>query len=164
MLGRKPILLGLMAGLLLGCATTAEQCDPRNADAGFLNKLSCNSSGTYAQRVEQKEQVLLDEQRTNQLFREVYAALEQEQQAVGEQRAQTQSQQDALKRSLNALLSEIRSKTQGNQRLEAEIAAVEQEIERLSQPEENPSVIQRRHELQGLQDRVMSLEADLGLR
>jgi len=162
-MSKRLFILLILAFSLSSCATSQEQCDPRNANAGFLNKLSCTSHGTYAQRVEQKERILLDEQRTNQLFREVYAALEQEQQQVGQQRRQQQAQSAALKRSLNALLSEISSKTQGNQRMEAEIAEIEKEIERLSQ-EQNPSVMQRRHELQQLQQHITDLETDLGLR
>jgi len=117
----------------------------------------------YAQRVQQKEQVLLDEQKANQLFREVYAALEQEQRDVGRQRQQQQTRHAALSRSLSALLSELKSKAAGNQEIERKIAAIEQDIARLQQ-EKNPSVLQKRHELQKLQDAVSALEADLGLR
>jgi len=160
----KSLLIPLLLGLSVSaCSTTPEQCDPRNANAGFLNKLGCTSQGTYAQRVEQKERILLDEQRANQLFRDVYEALAQEQQQVGQQRKQQQAQYTALNRSLNALLTEISSKAKGNQRIEAEIAEVEKEIARLNQ-EENPSVVQRRHELQQLQQRITHLESDLGLR
>jgi len=96
-------LLGLTA-----CNVTQEQCDPRNADAGLGTKLGCSTRGVYAERVVQKERVLLDEQKANQLFRAVYASLEQEQRDVGKQRSQQQNRYAELSRSLAALLSEVK--------------------------------------------------------
>jgi len=146
-----------------GCAVTAEQCDPRNADAGLGTKLGCSTRGVYAERVAQKERVLLDEQKANQLFRTVYASLEQEQREVGQERSQQQNRYAALSRSLNALLSEIKSKAAGNRQIEQQIADLERQVEDLKQ-QENPSVLQRRHQLQQLQEQIAALEADLGLR
>jgi len=153
--------LGLLA--VSGCTVTTEQCDPRNADAGLGTKLGCSTRGVYAERVAQKERVLLDEQKANQLFRAVYASLEQEQREVGQQRSQQQQRYAELSRSLTALLSEIKSKAAGNQQIQQQIAALERQIEDLKQ-QENPSVLQRRHELQQLQEQIATLEADLGLR
>jgi len=149
--------------VLGGCAVTAEQCDPRNADAGLGTKLGCSTRGVYAERVAQKERVLLDEQKAGQLFRAVYAALEQEQREVGQERRQQQNRYAQLSRSLDALLSEIKSKSTGNQHIQQQIAGLEQRIEDLKQ-QENPSVLQLRHEYQQLQEQIAALEADLGLR
>jgi len=155
----------LLLAALSGCATmTAEQCDPRN-DAGFFGKMGCVSQGVYAQRVEGKEQILLDEQKTNQLFREVHAALAHERASVGEELADERQRYAALNAALTALLAELKSKTAGNQRIEAEIAAVERDmanLERQSQ-QESTSVLERRLELQKVTDRVTRLQADLGL-
>jgi len=161
----RVLLAGMVAGLgLAGCATmSANQCDPRNADAGFLNKLGCNTQGVYAQRVVTKQQVLLDEQKANQLFREVYAELEREQRDVGQQLAQQQDRYAALNRTLDALLGEIRARAQGNRRIETEIAAIEQEMQQINQSEA-PSVLQKRLELEALTQRINALESDLGLQ
>jgi len=155
--------LCLLAVSIAGCAVTAEQCDPRNASAGLGTKLGCSTRGVYAERVTQKERVLLDEQKANQLFRAVYASLQQEQREVGQQRSQQQKRYAELSRSLAALLREIKSKATGNQQIQQQIAALEQQIEDLKR-QENPSVLQRRHELQQLQQQIAALEADLGLR
>jgi len=153
--------LGLL--VVSGCTVTAEQCDPRNADVGLGTKLGCSTRGVYAERVAQKERVLLDEQKANQLFRAVYASLQQEQREVGQQRSQQQQRYAELSRSLAALLSEIKSKAADNQQIQQQIEALERQIEDLKQ-QENPSVLQRRHELQQLQEQIAVLEADLGLR
>ncbi|SFP64382.1 hypothetical protein SAMN05216601_11814 [Ectopseudomonas composti] len=155
----------LLAGVvtLAGCAVTSQECDPRNADAGFATKFGCKTQGVYAQRVEEKEKILLDEQKTNQLFRDVYAAIEQEKASVGKDLATQQAQYAPLNKSLNALLGELKSKAKGNQKIEAEIAALEKDLQNINQ-QENPAVLQKQVELQKLRSKVSSLESDLGLR
>jgi chromosome segregation ATPase len=155
----------LLAGIasLAGCAVNTQQCDPRNADAGFATKFGCNTQGVYTQRVDEKEKVLLDEQKTNQLFRDVYAAIEQEQASVGRDLNTQQAQYARLNQSLWALLTELKGRAKGNQRIEAEIASVENELNKLNQ-QDNPAVLQKQHELQKLRSKVTSLESDLGLK
>lgn len=145
---------------LAGCAVTPEQCDPRNADAGFATKFSCSTQGVYDQRVEAKERLLLDEQKANQMFREVHAAIEQERREVGQKLVNQQNQHDALNRSLKTLLDEIKSKARGNQRIEAEIAAVEKELNNVNQ-QENRTELQKRQEIRKLQNAVNSLQSQL---
>lgn len=155
----------LLAGVvtLAGCAVSSQECDPRNADAGFATKFGCKTQGVYAQRVDEKEKVLLDEQKTNQLFRDVYASIEQEKASVGKDLATQQAQYASLNKSLNALLNELKSKAKGNQRIEAEIASVEKDLKNINQ-QDSPSVVQKQLELQKLRSKVSSLESDLGLR
>lgn len=155
----------LLAGIasLAGCAVSAQQCDPRNADVGFATKFGCNTQSVYAQRVDEKEQVLLDEQKTNQLFRDVYAAIEQEQASVGRDLNTQQVQYARLNQSLRALLTELKGRAKGNQRIETEIASVENELSKLNQ-QDNPAVLQKQHELQKLRNKLTSLESDLGLK
>lgn len=155
----------LLAGvaMLAGCAVSSQECDPRNADAGFATKFGCKTQGVYAQRVEEKEKILLDEQKTNQLFRDVYAAIEQEKASVGKDLATQQAQYASLNKSLNALLGELKNKSKGNRRIEAEIAALENDLKNINQ-QENPAVLQKQVELQKLRSKVSNLESDLGLR
>jgi chromosome segregation ATPase len=162
MLIRSLVLLGA-ATALAGCAVTAEQCDPRNADAGFATKFGCNTQGVYAQRVDDKEQVLLDEQKTNQLFREVYASIEQEKTAVKGDLQSQQKQYAALNKSLNALLAELKNKAKGNQKIENEIAAIEKDMANMNL-QDSPAMLEKQHKLQQLRSKVSNLESDLGLR
>ena len=117
----------------------------------------------YAQRVDEKEKVLLDEQKANQLFRDVYAAIEQERTAVGDDLKSQQTRYATLNKSLGALLTELKSKAKGNQKIEAEIAALEKDLQNINQ-QDNPAVLQKQVELQKLRNKVSSLESDLGLR
>jgi len=153
----------LSAVLLAGCAVTAQDCDPRNADMGFGTKLGCSTRGVYAERIEQKEKILLDEQQANKMFRAVYEALEQEKREVGQQRRTQQNRHAALNRAISALLAEVKDKAKGNQQIEAKIADLERDLATMRQ-QPNPSVLQKQHELQKLQEQVTALEGDLGLR
>jgi len=159
-------LLSLLAfTLLLGaCAVSPQECDPRNADAGFATKFGCNVHGGYAQRIEQKEKILLDERRTNQLFRDTYAALDKERSEVGRELDRQRSEYAALNKAMNALLAELKQKGRNNQRLQNEIAALEKDMASINRQNDNTAVAQKQYELQKLRTRLAGLESDLGLR
>ncbi|ASL28480.1 ATP-binding protein [Azotobacter chroococcum] len=154
----------LATSLSLGaCAVSPQECDPRHADAGFATKFGCNVHGGYAQRIEQKEKILLDERKTNQLFRDTYAALDKERSEVGRELDRQRSEYAALNKAMDALLSELKQKTRGNQRLQGEIAALEKDMAGINR-QDNVAVAQKQYELQKLRTRLASLEGDLGLR
>lgn len=159
-------LLSLLAFTLpLGaCAVSPQECDPRNADAGFATKFGCNVHGGYAQRIEQKEKILLDEHRTNQLFRDTYAALDKERSEVGRELDRQRSEYAALNKAMNALLAELKQKGRNNQRLQNEIAALEKDMASINRQNDNTAVAQKQYELQKLRTRLAGLESDLGLR
>lgn len=146
------------------CAVSPQECDPRNADAGFATKFGCNTQGGYALRIEQKEKILLDERKTNQLFRDTYAALDKERSEVGRELDRQRSDYAALNKAMNALLAELKQKTRGNQRLQGEIAALEKDMAGINRQDNNAAVAQKQYELQKLRTRLAGLEGDLGLR
>lgn len=53
-----------MALMFTGCASTPEECDP-SKDPGFFGKIGCAVSGSYDERIDQKEQQLADLQAEN---------------------------------------------------------------------------------------------------
>jgi chromosome segregation ATPase len=147
---------------LSACAVTAEQCDPHNVDASLANKFNCTSQGVYAQRVEDKEKILLDEQKANQMFRDVYTAIEAEQALVGQELSDQQKTLDDLNAALTALLAEIKGRTPEDHQIQEQIRSLEKELANFNaQP--NAAIMQRQHELQTLRAKVLELESDLGL-
>ncbi|MBB3103016.1 hypothetical protein [Azomonas macrocytogenes] len=150
--------------LLLGaCTVTQQDCDPRNADASFATKFNCNTQGVYDQRVTHKQQVLLDEQKTNQMFRDVYAAIQKERSEVSSELGKNRSEYASLNKALNALLSDLKKRAQGNQRIQTQIAGIEKDMADVNR-QDNTAVMQKQYELQKLQNRVADLESDLGLQ
>lgn len=146
-----------------GCAVNPADCDPTNRDASIIAKTRCTTSGAYQVRVDEKQKILLDEQRMNVLFRDVYNAVEKEKGEVRSELQNKRSDYSALKRSLNALLGELKTKAKGNQQIEGEIAALEKDLANI-QTQDSPVVVQKQAQLDELRNRVVELEQGLGLR
>lgn len=154
----------LVASLLLGgCAVNPADCDPTNRDASIIAKTRCTSSGAYDVRVQEKQKILLDEQKTNQMFRDLYAAVEKEKSEVSAELRGKRSEYGALQKALGALLTEIKSKAKGNKEIEAEVAALEQQLATVT-GQNDPVVLQKQQQLDELKNRAVKLEQDLGLR
>ena len=64
-----------LALMVTGCTSTPEECDP-SQDPGFFNKMGCTFSGSYNERIQQKEQQVADlkaeNERLNQLARDIF--------------------------------------------------------------------------------------------
>lgn len=154
----------IVASLLLGgCTVNPADCDPTNRDASIINKTRCTTSGAYDVRVQEKQKILLDEQKTNQMFRDLYAAVEKEKSEVSAELRGKRSEYGALKKALGALLTEIKSKAKGNKEIEAEVAALEQQLATVT-GQNDPVVLQKQQQLDELKNRAVKLEQDLGLR
>lgn len=161
--------LALLA--LTGCASLPQECDPANANAGFFNKAGCVYGGHYQQRVQERQAILLDEQKANALFRASYEALQQESAEVATDLGKQQASLDHLNTHIGALLAEIRSKATDRHDIEQQIAAVESQLQQLQRDIDNArvqgqpvSVLQQRQQMAELQVRVQDLQGSLGLR
>ena len=149
--------------VLHGCAVNPADCDPTNRDASIIAKAQCNYSGAYDARIQGKQNILLDEQKTNQLFRDVYNAVDQEKREVSSELKSNRAEYSALTNSLNALLDELQQKNQGNRQLQDEADALRQELENIKS-QDDPVVIKKQVELDQLKNKVMELQQGLGLR
>ena len=154
----------LIASLALaGCTINPADCDPTNRDASIINKAGCTTSGAYDVRVQKKQEILLDEQKTNQMFRDLYAAVEKEKSEVSAELRGKRSEYGALKKALGTLLTEIKSKAKGNKEIEAEVAALEQQLATVT-AQNDPVVLQKQQQLDELKGKAIQLEQSLGLR
>lgn len=154
-------LLGVL--FLTGCTTPAQDCDPTTGDASLVRKFNCNYSGTYEQRVQEKERILSGEQEANARFHDVYAAIEKEKMVVSQHRKNAEIEYGVLQDSLQSLLSDLRSKTTGQQQLQTRINAAEKRIKGLGSA--NPSsAMEKQLQLEQLRQEVSSLQSDLGLQ
>lgn len=159
--------LSLLAAALFslsGCSVNPADCDPTHRDASLIAKTRCTSSGAYQVRVDAKKKILLDEQKANALFRDLYNAVDKEKSEVRAELQSKRSEYGALKRALNALLAELKTKAGDNQQIKGEIQALEQELAQLEQSQSNTSVVQKQAQLDTLRNKVVELEQGLGLR
>ena len=156
---------------LSGCATTPQDCDPGNQDAGILSKAGCVYGGHYQQRIDDKQAILLDEQKANQLFQAAYDSLQLESNQVSSDLAAQQASLERTRTSVTALLRELKSASAGNQQLEQQIQEIESQLQHMQQTLDQAEVanqaipvLQQRQQMAELQVQVQDLQAALNLR
>ena len=146
--------------VISACTATAEQCDP-SIELDVFSKAACKFSGSYDQRIEQKEKILLNEQETNKKFRQIYADIQTQQKSVNQSITQKKALQAKLTKSLNSLTQDLKQKAQGRADLQAQIADVEKQLSAVNNS--SASEAEKQVELQALQQKLGQLQKTLGL-
>ncbi|WMV71544.1 hypothetical protein [Xenorhabdus griffiniae] len=157
-------LVMLAAGVALaGCVTKTKDCDPTLGDMSIIAKFNCNYSGTWDQRVVEKEQELQHEQALNKEFKAIYEAIEREKKSGKESLESKKRSHTALQKSINSLLGQLKTKSAGKVKMEKQIAELEQRLHNL-QNQPSPSEMQKQLELQQLQSQLNELQNSLLLQ
>ncbi|MDF7666636.1 hypothetical protein PT273_02025 [Orbaceae bacterium ESL0727] len=146
---------------LVGCSTTPEQCDPSNTDIGIMDKISCNYSGNYQKRIDQKKQILLNEQRANQQFKEIYATIEKQKNDTTLSIQQKQAEQQKLQASLNSLTTEIKAKTKSRDDLQQQMNDIDAQLKKVNNG--GGSIAEKQVELEELNTKLQQLQKALNL-
>ncbi|WP_294615909.1 hypothetical protein [uncultured Gilliamella sp.] len=158
---KKYFMLFCTLTLLAGCSTTPEQCDPTNTNIGIMDKISCNYSGNYQTRIDQKKQILENEKRANQQFKEIYATIEKQKNDTSLSVKQKQAQLQKLKRDLTKLTNEVKEKAKGRDDLQAQINDIEQQLSKVNNS--NASEIEKQVELDKLNKKLQQLQKALNI-
>ncbi|OCG13629.1 hypothetical protein A9G24_07695 [Gilliamella sp. App6-5] len=158
---KKYILLLSPFIFLAGCSTTPEQCDPTNTNIGIMDKISCNYSGNYQARIDQKKQILEDEVRANQQFKEIYATIEKQKNATALSIKQKKAQQQKLKTDLTKLTNEVKQKAKGRDDLQAQVKDIEQQLNKVNNS--NSSELEKQVELDKLNKKLQQLQKALNI-
>ncbi|CDH32226.1 hypothetical protein [Xenorhabdus bovienii] len=155
------ILMMLVISMALtGCVTNAQECDPTTGDMSIITKFNCNYSGTWDQRVVDKEKVLQHEQTLNKEFKAVYDAIEREKKAGQANLESRKRSQVALQKSLNRLFNQLKTKAAGKVKIEKQIVELEKRM-REAQQKPSQSEMQKQLELQQLQNQLNELQDSL---
>ncbi|OCG20994.1 hypothetical protein A9G11_08635 [Gilliamella sp. wkB108] len=147
--------------LLAGCSTTPEQCDPTNTNIGIVDKISCNYSGNYQARIDQKKQILDNETRANQQFKEIYATIEKQKNDTSLSVKQKQAQMQKLKTDLTKLTNEVKQKAKGRDDLQAQVNDIEQQLKKVNTS--NGSEVEKQIELDKLNKKLQQLQKALNI-
>src|SRR5690606_23030038 len=142
----RQTLLAVTLAVLGGCTVNPADCDPTNRDASIVAKARCSGSGAYDVRVQHKEKILLDEQKMNTLFRDVYTTVEKAKPEVSAELKGKRSEYKALNQSLGALLTQLQRKAGGNKLIEGQIAALKQELVNIT-TSDDPVVMRKQVQL-----------------
>ncbi|OCG78111.1 hypothetical protein [Gilliamella sp. Occ4-3] len=146
---------------LVGCSTTPEQCDPTNTNIGIMDKISCNYSGNYQTRIDQKKQILENEVRANQQFKEIYAVIEKQKNDTSLSIKQKQAQQQKLKTDLTKLTDEVKQKAQGRDDLQSQVRDIEQQLKKVNNS--GSSELEKQVELEKLNKKLQQLQKALNI-
>ena len=154
----------LSACFLTGCATTATECDPSDADASLLTKLSCDTSGGYRKNITANEQQLQRNQEIKRLAHQILTDIETRKQKSDQTLSQEKADLQSLKDSVGLLVGKLKS-TGGNQaRLQQqidELAAAEQSF-KPSATDSAAQVEAKKKEAAALEAKVKQLSESLG--
>lgn len=145
---------------LTACTNTPEECDP-SIELNVFSKAACKMSGSYDERIEQKEKILIDEKATNQQLKNIYAQIQQQQKSVNASKAQKQAQLAKLSKSVTALTADLKQKVQGKSALLKQINDVEQQMQAVNNS--SGSDMDKQLEIQRLQSKLSTLQQALGL-
>lgn len=145
---------------LMACTNTPEECDP-SVELNVFSKAACKMSGSYDQRIEQKEKILIDEKATNRDLNNIYAQIKQQQKSVNATKAQKQAQLAKLNKSVTSLTSSLKQKAQGKSGLLQQINEVEQQMQAVNNS--SGSEMDKQLEIQRLQSKLSTLQQALGL-
>jgi hypothetical protein len=135
---RKYILLAPF--LLAGCATTPQDCDLHAQDPSFITKLNCATSGGYRQKVDEKEQQVLQNQRENKLAKQDLANTQSRELASSQQLENEQAKLTAVRSDLAQTLNRLQSSKVQNKQRQQEIRKL-QELQQQSQKANSDSEI-----------------------
>ncbi|WP_392552560.1 hypothetical protein RHO14_01485 [Orbus wheelerorum] len=160
---KKMISLLFISSLsLVGCTTTDTTiCDPTNKNLGILDKMSCNFSGHYQERVDQKTQILIDEQATNSQFKALYAEIEKQKNDSSANVKQKQADLNRLQKNLTQLTDELKQKAIGRDDLQQQIKDIDQQLNTVKNS--SSSEIEKQVELDSLNNKLKKLQKALSL-
>lgn len=129
-----------------GCAIDKAGCDPAAVkNAGIFTKASCDFSGSYQARADDKQAELDQVTQQRDLLQDSVRQLDNENRRLNEGIVLKRAERDRLTRSLNSTLGAIAQENAKNKTMMSQIDKAKAEVERLNNLPDNanPAVIQK---------------------
>jgi len=161
-----PLKLAVLALGLLGlggCAVDKAGCDPSAVKtAGIFTKVSCDFSGSYQARADDKQAELDQLTLQRELLQDSVTQLDNENRRLEEGIVLKRAERDRLTRSLNATLDAISNENAENQAIMSRIDKAKAELERLNNLPDNanPAVLQS--QIKSVQAEIANLSSQIG--
>lgn len=145
------------SSVLAACSATPEECDP-SVELNVFSKAACQFSGSYQQRVDQRETTLKEESKTTDELNEAYVDVKNQQVATQRKVSKKSVQLSNINKSVSANKSTIAQKKHDVTQLNQQIAEIKKQIENVKA---NPSLssVEKEKELQRLQTILSTREA-----
>lgn len=118
--------------ILVGCASKdLNTCDPTNRDMGFIDKINCKFSGDFDKRVDQKQQLILDEEAFNDRLNNAYVQLEKQQKDSDASIKQKQTQLQQTQKNLNSTKKNLDKKVKNQAEIQKELDSIQKEMDQI---------------------------------
>ncbi|MGC6407744.1 hypothetical protein ACNO7M_03890 [Bisgaard Taxon 45] len=146
--------------VLTACSVTPEQCDP-SVEASVWNKMACKTSGTYDNRVKEKERTLQSEKDKQTALHKTYA--ETQKKAKGSERALAKKKAElvGLNKSVTDYATQLKQKAKGKEDVLAEVRKVEQQLKQVNGSAASEEAKQA--EIKALKRKLEALQAASGI-
>ena len=156
----KALVLAAALAALLGCATTPDECDP-SVDPGFLDKLGCTVSGSYGERVAQKEREVTSLWAEQEEVRKISASLEESRALVEADLSARRAELDGINARVGDLERRLREKRAMSAYLQRRIDDVYEQLKEMQDTPANAVLLQKQQERDELRRRLDELAAAL---
>jgi len=124
--------------------------------------MSCDGSGQYRGHVDRAEQGLISAQEDNARFRQIYADIEAQRDAVGKSLAEQRKRQQTLNRSLGSLLAQLKARKSDQKDVVLQITDLEASLQKTNTPATSTAAIQaKQKQLDALQAKAQRLQKSL---
>lgn len=153
------VVAALTFGVLSGCTTSAERCDPTQRD--FFNNTSCLASGAYGERQRAMQSTLDLERRRNAAFRAMLTELEAEQAQVRGQLRTREADYARLDSAWRALKQSLADESGTNPRLASRIEAIDSGVQARKGVDAGADANAKRQTRDDLRLKVSMLEREL---
>lgn len=147
-----------------GCAIDKAGCDPAAVkNAGIFTKVSCDFSGSYQARADDKQAELDQVTQQRDLLRESVKQLDNENRRLSEGIVLKRAERDRLTRSLNSTLGAIAQENATNQALMTQIDKAKAEVEQLDNLPDNANPVVLQKQIKTVQDEIAKLTSQIGV-
>lgn len=157
---KKALMLAAALAALSGCATTPDECDP-SVDPGFLDKLGCTVSGSYGERVAQKEREVTNLWAEQEEVRKMSASLEESRALVEADLSARRAELDGINARVGDLERRLREKRAMGAYLQRRIDDVYEQLREMQDTPANAVLLQKQQERDELRRRLDELAAAL---
>lgn len=146
-----------------GCAIDKAGCDPAAVkSASIFTKASCDFSGSYQARANDKQAELNQVTQQRDLLQESVMQLDNENRRLSEGIVLKRAERDRLTRSLNSTLGAIAQENVTNKALMSQIDKAKAEVERLNKLPDNANPVVLQKQIKAVQAEIANLNKQLG--
>lgn len=156
----KFTLVATTLAILTACSASKEQCDPSKS-ISFIDKIACSTSGTYDERVSDKEKELAQAQDQKQRLDKEYSQTKAKVKKSKQDLANKNAELAKLNKSTQSYAEQLKAKAKGKADVLSQIDNIEKQLKQVSSS--GLSEAQQQAKIQELQRKLQALQKATGI-